>query len=109
MRITAATNFQNVAPTDLARFVQIFCDNVSKVVNGKLTFSENVDCAIVKATFGSANANVTLNHTLNRAPIGYIPISLSAAMTIFSGSVSASSTTLTLQSNLAGSATLLIF
>lgn len=107
--IKASANFEKVKDEELARFVEIYCDDVTAVVNGGLDFQTNFNAKIVSAVFSSANTTVGVSHGLGRVPSGYIVVGLSAAMTVFNGSGSNTTSVIYLQASAAGSASLLIF
>lgn len=109
MKITIGTDFENNKEEDQARYIGVFADQVKNAVNGNLTFSDNVRCAIREVAFTAANVDVQVNHGLNNIPTGYIQSSASAAMSIYDGSAASDKTYIYLRSNAVGSSKVLIF
>lgn len=57
------------------------------LVNGNITFSDNMDVVFVTyASNASANTEDTLSHSLGKVPTGYIVYSKNKAGTIYDGS-----------------------
>ncbi len=108
MKITATSNLQQVKEEELARYTDIFCQDVTQVVNGQLDFS-NFNAKSVSVTFLSANSTVAVNHGLSRIPLGYLVQSLTANMVIFNGTSGNTTSILYLQSSAAGTASLLVY
>lgn len=48
---------------------------------------DNIDCCFATANFTVANTNLTINHTLGRVAIGYIPYEKSAACDVYDGTI----------------------
>lgn len=107
--ITASADFTRVQDHDLERFLEIFADDVKRVVNGNLDFQTNFRAKLISVVFTSANTNTTVFHGLGQAPTGYIVSKLSAPMTVYDGTLESNKTTITLRSSAAGTALLLIF
>lgn len=108
-QIQASTSIQQVKPDEVPRFVDIFFQEVIRVVNGGLDFQTNFNCKLLIAAFPAANTQVAVSHGLGRNPAGYIVTSISANIVIFNGSTPSNASTLYLQSSGAGSAGLLIY
>ena len=74
-----------------------------QVLNGKISFgdshgSDNIDGVMITAAFTvGANSDQTFTHNLGRVPVGYIVLSKSAAGDVYTGSVSATATQITLR------------
>ncbi len=107
--IQANNNFANLKGEELARFVEVWAQEVSRVVNGKLDFQTNFNCKFVSITFSSANTDTSINHGLGRVPAGYIVTSLTAALVPYDGTVPSTDSTLTLRASATGTAGLLIY
>lgn len=82
---------------------------LAKVVNMHISFgnptsgSDNVDGVWASVvTPGVANTDFTITHNLGRVPVGYIPMTKSAACDIYTGSVAATTTQLTLRATAIG-------
>lgn len=108
-KIQASGGIAQVKPEDVPRFVDIFCQEVLRVVNGGLDFSTNFDCKIVSATFTVANSDLAVAHGLGRVAGGYFPINKSAAMDIYTGSGQGTASTIYLRSSAVGAVDLVVF
>jgi hypothetical protein len=108
-KIQASPDIAQVKPEEVQRFVDLFCNDVTQTVNGNLDFSTNFNCRVVTATFGAANTDTAVSHTLGRAVAGYFPVSKSVAMDVYSGSKASTTSIIYLKSTAAGSATLVVF
>ena len=86
------------------RYIQLFLQSTLDVVNGRLTLAENHLIKTVGVAFSATDTDVSVNHGLGRAPRGYLVVSQTSAMIIYSGSVSATKTTISLRSNATGTA-----
>jgi hypothetical protein len=72
--------------SDITRVLQPFLTQVYTAFRGQVTTQDNIRCSIVSVTFPStANQNVQVSHGLNATPVGYLPIVLSGACSIYSG------------------------
>lgn len=99
-KITASTDFSQVKPEDLARYVEMFCKDVTERVNGNLDFATNFSAQEVSVSFSQINADTVVSHTLGRAAQSYLITSKSAACDIYNGSA-ASQNSLILKSTVA--------
>ena len=61
-------------PASFARYASILLKGVVNQMNGRMSFTENISCALVDVVFPAANADYTFPHNLGRTPIGYIPV-----------------------------------
>jgi hypothetical protein len=81
---------------------------LATVINGSVSFgngvsSDNISGVWLNTTTpGTPNTNFTLNHNLGRLPVGYLVMTKSAACDVFTGSVAATKTQITLQASVAG-------
>ncbi len=107
--IQASTDMTQVKPEELAKFIDLFCQDVAETINGKLDFTTNFNCKLLSITFGAAATDTGVVHGLGRVPIGYIVTSASAATSVYSGSVSSSSTSLVLRASAAATVGLIVF
>ena len=109
-KITRETNIDLVEDNDKRwGFVSQFLDNIKELLNSGLKFSDNFDARIVSATFAAANTDLSVGHSLGRAPSGYVVLSLSASMIVYTGASAWTSSTVSLKSSAAGTASLLLF
>jgi hypothetical protein len=94
---------------DIKRFISNTITQIINIVNGKITFKDNFDGASISTTFSSANVDTPVVHNLGRNAIGYILVTASASMSVYTGSQAGNTTTIFLRSNNPGSATLLVY
>ena len=81
--------------------------NLAGVINGKISFgtgsqSDNIDGVWLTANFSLANTDATFTHNLGRIPVGYLVMTKNQAGNIFTGTIAATTTQITLQSSTAG-------
>lgn len=108
-KITASSDIQQVKPEDVARYTDLFCQDVTEVVNGKLSFADNFDGKSQSVTFSLTATDMAIQHGLGRVPTGYIITSATAAMKVYSGNLVATSDAIYLRSDAVGTVTLLIY
>lgn len=81
---------------------------LARVLNGNLGFGDgtnrdNLDGVWASpVTPGAPNTDFTITHNLGRVPVGYFVMSKSGACDVYTGSVAATSTQLTLRGTVAG-------
>jgi len=98
--------------TDLIRFINPWLGQVTQAMSNGVTFQDNIRASIIKVTFPStANQNLQVIHKLNATPVGYLPIRLSSAATVYDGvSPAVGSSVLNLKCTVASvNVTLLVF
>lgn len=97
---------------DMQRFASSILDNLVDVVNGQLSFVENINAdGPYTITFGSASDVKTIPHNLDRIPTGVIELSRTAAIITYTPTGIAYTWTnanIFLQSSGAGSVTIYI-
>lgn len=109
-RITASSDIQQVKPEEVQKYVDIFCQNVVEVVNGKLDFQTNFNSQVLSQSFSAADTDTTIGHNLGRVPFGYLVASKTVSSDIYNGSVSATASTITLKASVAPvTVTLVVF
>jgi hypothetical protein len=119
MRATPNLNFTSVEPTtkSLKTFVTMLrsvYQHLTDVVNGKLGFGDgtnhdNIDGSWINVVAPVApNTDFVVNHNLTRLPVGYLVMSKDRACDVYTGSVGATKTQLTLRATVA-SAVLRLF
>lgn len=109
-QIQASTDFATLkTDEDRFRYIKIFCDAVTQQVNGQLEFGANIRSVFVDVTFTAADVTVSVTHNLGRVPSGYIAVSASAALSIYTGSGAWTSSVMFLAANAAGSVKILVF
>ncbi len=88
----------------LQRAWQLFARSFNNSVGfGDGTHRDNIDGNwVTVVTPVAVNTNFTINHTLNRVPVGYLPMQKSAACDVYTGSVAGTKTQLTLRATVGG-------
>jgi len=81
--------------------------NLVSVINGNIGFgdgvhADNVNGVWASVNFPLANTDVTVTHNLGRLPVGYIVMTKSQAGDVYTGSVVATKTQITLRCSTAG-------
>jgi hypothetical protein len=119
MRATPNLNFTTVLPTpkalkDFVTMIRSVYQHLTDVINGKLGFGDgtnhdNIDGSWINVIAPAApNTDFTVNHNLGRLPVGYWPLQKDRACDVYTGSIPATSTQLTLRAT-AASAVLRLF
>lgn len=110
--IKTQTNFTNIADAkdspDFARFLSVFAQEVESIVNGNISFGENIKCDIISCVFGVADTNTNFGHKLGRIPLGYIPIASTSSARLYNGTVPNTKDTIYLRSSSAGTMTVVV-
>jgi hypothetical protein len=89
-------------------------ENLARVVNGNVELGNTVDGAInvqgkwVTVTFAAPNTDQTITHNLGRLPAGYIPMQKTAACDVYTGTVPATDSQITLKGTVATTVVLFI-
>lgn len=94
---------------DLRKWTDFSLSDISDILNGHVSFNDNIDAKIASAVFSSANTDTQITHGLNRIPIGYIDIKKNATISFKDGNAAWTTTTIYLQASGSGSATFLVF
>lgn len=72
--------------SEASRFLQQHMDQIQAAMQKSVSFQDNIQCSIVTVSFPSTiNQNLPVAHKLSVTPIGYFPIRLSAACSIYDG------------------------
>jgi len=111
-KIQASTNIEtenNKDPKSVPKFVDLFFQDVVRVVNGGLDFATNFNAKTVTVPFTVANENTTVIHGLGRVPAGYLVVGLSTNMIIYDGSVAGTTSAIVLKSSAIGNARILVY
>lgn len=106
-------DFVPVGESGLVRFalmVRKLYEQLARIINGQINFGDgllrdNIDGAwgVVPDT-GPANTDFTVVHNLGRIPVGYWLMTTDVATNIYTGTVSWTSTEITLKSSAANAA-----
>jgi hypothetical protein len=114
MRISPILNFTGAVSLTtkwVDSFVQMIKNvyqNLAQAINGNLTFGDgtnqdNFDGSWINInTPVTPNTDFTMNHNLGRIPAGYIVMEKNAACDVYTGSVVATKTAITLRATVAG-------
>lgn len=119
MRPVVNLNFTTIEPTkpSLDVFVQMIKSIYQGLVNvllGNVGFGDGTNLDNINGfwapviTPGAANTDFTITHNLGRVPVGYIVMTKSAACDVYTGSVLATKTQITLRATV-GTVTLKLF
>lgn len=95
---------------ELRRYTSVALGDIVTAINGRLSFSDNCQTSVARASFVGANMPTVVEHGLGIIPNGYIPVGLTADIRVFdvAGKV-ANKKTITLQASGAGAARILFF
>lgn len=115
MKIAPNLNFTVVEPTksSLENFVQMIrtvYQNLIQAINGNLGFGDGTNLDNINGSWINAvtpvasNTDFTVNHNLQRIPSGYWVMQKDRAVDIYTGSVTATSTQITLRATVASAA-----
>ena len=91
---------------EFQRFSSQVISDLQALVNGNLTF-QNMKINLVSAAFPTANADVFVDHTLNKQNVNFIVATPSVAGSIYLGS-GTSNKRLALRSSVAGMSALIV-
>jgi len=101
--VQSSTDLQH--SKDIERDITRFLKQLLSQFNGNIEFHKNVrSSSLLTFSFTAVDTNITVNHDLNRIPVGYLAVSLTVPMSIYIGSLPWSSTSITLKSNTIGTA-----
>lgn len=101
-------NITTIDAKDVQKFVGLMMENIVQVLNGNLEFISNIKSSIISATFNATNTETQFSHTLGKVPIGYIVLSSTAAMSVYSGTTPFTNGLIFLKSSATGTASLLL-
>lgn len=108
-RITQSNDIVDSKGDDRFRYIQLWMQDATNQVNGGLLFGQNIKGQILSITFAIINTNTTVSHRLGFIPTSYIVIGLSASLTVYDGTISFTSSQITLKGSALGTARLFIF
>ena len=108
--------FQRLVKQRLIVSLQGWIDSITRIINGNLSFGnaptttntaykslhQNLDGVWIQVVTGTANVDMTITHSLNRFPQGYLIFDKSAACDMYTGSVAATKTQITLRPTVSG-------
>lgn len=110
MKIKTVQSLSNIDTLDgLIKWVSQMATDIVNVINGKVSLTDNCQTSLVTVNFTAANTEIPVPHSLGMVPQGYLDAGKSAAITVFDGTTSNTSSTLFVKSSGVGTAKLLIF
>lgn len=112
MKIERENPFNNTNTLEeVVRELQVFSENVSEILNSGIRFADNHNGQILTCEFTDPDTDTTFTHSLNFVPTGYLVFTRSVAMIVYNGSMTDffTKTSVTLRSDSAGIATILLF
>ena len=85
MRLTGEPNLSQVEGIDdLRRYLAIFLSKLPTILNGQITFGDNIrSSSVLTVTFDSASQVVGVTHNLGYTPEGYLVVYQSAAVIVY--------------------------
>lgn len=108
MKITTPINIDNVTTLgDVIRYSGILIGQMKDAINGGISYSDNIACAVKTVSFTASGAELRVSHNLGSIPFGYIKVG-GANITVYDSSTPATKTDIYLKATGAGSAKLVI-
>jgi hypothetical protein len=98
-----------VTDTDFVSNLSKILADISNILNGKVSLSDNGDNAILSVTFASAGVELGVTHNLNRIPLGYILVSTPTPIQIYDGVSKNTIQSIYLRATVATTVTVLVF
>lgn len=109
-KITSPTDLTSITDEkDFMRFTSQLINNIVDIINGKITFNDNITSQSVTVSFTAANTDTAISHKLNKTGVKYFPVSKSVACDVFNGSKSQTTNTIYLQSTQIANVTLELY
>ena len=93
---------------DLYYVIENLINEVSKIINGGLLFSDNFVCDIVTHEFTTTDTEEEITHTLGSVPTMYLLANLSANSTIYNSGTAFTSSKIFLKSSALCTVTLIV-
>lgn len=93
----------------LRRWVSVYLQELSQIINGSLEFGVNIKGAFFDVSFEAANTEVRIAHGFGRIPQGYFVTNLNADVVIYNNGTLWDTTYVYLKSSGVADATLFIF
>jgi hypothetical protein len=110
MKLKAPQTVSNVESwQDLQRFSDQYFTATTDLLNGNLTFVDNIDVSIVTFNFLAANTTYQVTHTLERIPTGYLVIKKAASTDVYDGVGTNTGSAIFLRSTVATQVTVMVF
>lgn len=103
-------NYSNLSTLDdLKRFLSVFLDNLTPIVNGNIEFDLNIKTKTVTANFLTANTELEVTHNLGRVPVGYLLAQSNVSTTLFNGVSTNTDSKIYLKSSAIANTTIIVF
>lgn len=110
MKIKTPQDLANIEKIeDFQKFASISIRDIVDLLNGKLDLIENLDTSVVTVVFTASATNVSLVHTLDRVPMGYIVVGRSAGITVYDGTTANTDKLIYVRASGAGTVKILVF
>lgn len=107
-RITLPTQLQGVAKLeDLRRFTTAALEQIRRIVNGRLAFTENIR-ATGPLTVVLGTSEVAIGHNLGELPTGVLVVRLSANAAVYDGTTAWTADTIYLRASSAVTAVIYV-
>jgi len=94
---------------ELARFTSIMMNDVIRVINGELSFQDNLNTKFVDVSFTAANTETIINHDLGRIPSGYFVVTSNAATSVYSSTTASTQSLIYLKASAISEVKLIVF
>lgn len=91
------------------RYASQSISQIVNIVNGSLSFGDNVNVSVVSVEFVNANQEVKVPHGLGRAPLGWFVSRPSVAMQVYVGVSDDTAFEVYVRSSVVGTCTLVVF
>lgn len=109
MKFTVPTKVANAQGDEFKTYVERAFVQIQEILNNGLTPTENQDGQLLQVSFTAADAEQGIPHALGRVPTLYYILGSSAAMSVYDGVSSNTSSVIYLRSSAIGSAKIFIF
>lgn len=113
MKLSRIPDISNLKPEQLAdviKFVAIGFKDIYDALGNRLSFADNFGSQIIDVSFTAANTDLTIQHTLNRVPTGYVVLRSNAAATLYdTGGTNWNKTAIVLRSSAIANVTVMVF
>lgn len=95
--------------TEFMKYCSQLIGNMVDIINGRLSFGDNVQSQEIEVSFTTANTDIAITHKLNKTGVKYWPVVKSKACDVFTGSRAQTNNTIYLQCTQVATVTLELF
>ena len=95
--------------TTLVSYLQQTFNQTIQVINGRLTFKDNLQSITVSVTIAASGTDVKVQHALGYVPSGFLPINQNTAAVVYTGVTNWTAQSIYVRGSAAVTATLMIF